>query len=91
MSDTTIDQDVVLALAASTHFETDGVCFAARRSGLYRSADAGLTFATAYGALNLPSELPTLAVALSPAFPSDHTVFAGAEGGILHQKETEKG
>jgi photosystem II stability/assembly factor-like uncharacterized protein len=78
-----MDQDIVLALAASPDFAHDGICFAARRSGLHVSDDGGQSFAPTYDSLNLQTELPTLAVALSPSFRSDHTVFAGAEGGIL--------
>ena len=37
-------QDLVYALAASPNFDQDGVCFAARRSGLYRSEDGGRTW-----------------------------------------------
>jgi photosystem II stability/assembly factor-like uncharacterized protein len=77
------DQDMVLALAASPDFAQDGLCFAARRSGLYRSADGGESFEFAYDSLNLQTELPTLAVAFSPSFAHDHTVFAAAEGGIV--------
>jgi photosystem II stability/assembly factor-like uncharacterized protein len=76
-------QDIVLAIAASPTFAGDGLCFAARHAGLFRSTDGGLTFESAYGALNLQADLPTLAVTLSPQFTADHTVFAGAEGGIL--------
>lgn len=77
------DQDMVLAIATSPTFERDGLCFAARHSGLYRSTDGGRTFELTYGSLNLQTELPTLAVAVSPLFATDHTLFAGAEGGIL--------
>ena len=34
-------QDAVYALATSPEFARDGVCFAARNSGLYRSDDGG--------------------------------------------------
>lgn len=78
-----LNQDMVLAIATSPTFAQDGLCFAARHSGLYRSTDGGRTFEPAYGSLNLSTELPTLAVALSPQFATDHTLFAGAEGGIL--------
>jgi photosystem II stability/assembly factor-like uncharacterized protein len=76
-------QDITYALATSPSFEQDGICFAARGSGLYRSADGGQTWQPAYGTLDLQVPLPTMAVALSPDFASDRTVFAGAPGGIL--------
>ncbi|MGC8781240.1 MAG: hypothetical protein ACP5UQ_10280 [Anaerolineae bacterium] len=75
--------DVVYALAASPAFDRDGICFAARSSGLYRSADGAATWQPAYASLGLAEAVPTPAVALSPAFPSDHTVFAGVAGAIL--------
>jgi photosystem II stability/assembly factor-like uncharacterized protein len=75
--------DITYALAASPGFSNDGICFAARGSGLYRSDDRGDTWHFAYGALNLEAPLPTLAVVVSPDFESDRAVFAGAPGGIL--------
>lgn len=76
-------EDIVLALTASPDFANDGICFAGRNSGLYRSADGGDTWRFAYGALGLDTPLPTTAVAVSPAFASDRSLFAGAHGGIL--------
>jgi photosystem II stability/assembly factor-like uncharacterized protein len=76
-------QDIVLSIAVSPAFAEDGLCFAARHAGLFRSADGGRTFKPAYDSLKLQTELPTLAVAVSPQFTADHSVFAGAEGGIL--------
>lgn len=76
-------QDPVLALAASPAFSQDGLCFAARRSGLYRSEDRGITWQPAYIALELGAALATSAVAVSPAFESDHSVFAGVHGAVL--------
>jgi len=79
----TAQTDVVYALAASPAFERDGICFAARGSGLYRSTDGGATWQPAYASLGLDEAVPTPAVAVSPDFPSDHTVFAGVAGAIL--------
>ncbi|MEJ5198595.1 MAG: hypothetical protein WHX53_06700 [Anaerolineae bacterium] len=75
--------DVVYALAASPAFDRDGICFAARGSGLYRSTDGGATWQLAYASLGLDEAVATPAVAISPDFPSDHTVFAGVAGAIL--------
>ena len=76
-------QDIVYAVAASPDFVRDRLCFAARRSGLFRSEDGGLSWEDAYRSLELPEALLTLCVAVSPDFASDHSVFAGASGGIL--------
>lgn len=76
-------QEIVYALATSPSFEQDGICFAARGSGLYRSEDGGQSWKPAYESMNLKAPLPTMAVAISPDFASDRTVFAGVPGGIL--------
>ena len=73
--------DLVYALAASPDFAEDGICFAARRSGLYRSDNGGLTWHSTYDSLGLQDPLPTLAVAVSPDFGSDRSVFGGVPGG----------
>jgi photosystem II stability/assembly factor-like uncharacterized protein len=75
--------DIVHALAASPNFAQDGVCFAARQSGLYRSEDSGESWQFAYESLQLEAELVTAAVAVSPNFVEDRHVFAGVSGGIL--------
>ncbi len=73
-------QDIVLALAASPGFAHDGICFAARASGLYRSEDGGRNWHFAYERLDLGASLATTAVAISPDFETDHSVFAGVHG-----------
>jgi photosystem II stability/assembly factor-like uncharacterized protein len=83
MTGDSLTQDTVYALAASPEFAGDGVCFAARASGLYRSEDGGATWQDAYVDLGLTAPLTTAAVALSPDFAHDRTVFAGALGGVL--------
>lgn len=87
MNDTTatmaLSQDFAISLAASPSFARDGVCFAARGSGLYRSRDGGMTWRSAYESLTSDDSMPTMAVALSPDFISDRGVFAGLVGGIL--------
>jgi photosystem II stability/assembly factor-like uncharacterized protein len=83
MTEKTQFQDITYALAASPNFPQDGICFAARGSGLYRSEDGGQTWRFAYETLNLEAPLPTMAIAISPDFASDRTVFAGVPGGIL--------
>lgn len=82
-------QDVVYHLAPSPAFAEDGVCFAARMSGLYRSDDGGATWRFVYESLEGEqarlddAPVATTAVALSPAFASDRSVFAGVQGAVL--------
>jgi len=82
--------DTIFSLAASPGFAEDGLCFAARRSGLYHSTDHGETWDLAYRALNLDADLATLAVAVSPAFGADETVFTGVAGGVLRSQNAGK-
>ncbi len=79
--------DPVYALAASPAFERDGVCFAARSTGLYGSQDGGQSWRSLYGSLALTEPLATAAVALSPDFAADQTLFAGAPGGVLRSSD----
>ena len=44
-------QDIIYSLAASPNYAQDGICFSARASGLYRSADGGHTWQYAYGSV----------------------------------------
>jgi hypothetical protein len=83
-------QDIVYSLAASPQFAEDGLCFAARGSGLYRSDDGGLTWRSLYDSLNLNAPLATMAVAISPDFGADHQVYAGVSEGILCSSDAGK-
>jgi photosystem II stability/assembly factor-like uncharacterized protein len=87
MTEETQAQDLVYALAASPGFARDGICFAARPAGLYRSEDGGHTWQFAYESLNLDNPLATTAVVLSPDFETDQTVFAGVAGGLLRSTD----
>jgi len=88
MSEEKLTPNAVYSLAASPNFRQDGICFAACRSGLFRSDDGGQTWRFSYDSLNLQSPLATLAVVISPEFASDHSVFAGAPGGILRSVDS---
>ena len=75
-------QDFVFSFTLSPTFETDRICFQARLSGLYRSADGGGTWHLAYDRLGLHGPLLTTSVGFSPGFASDRTVFAGVHGAV---------
>lgn len=83
--------DIVYSLATSPNFERDGVCFAARASGLFRSEDGGFTWQAAYASLELETPLMTAAVAVSPDFEADKSVFAGVPGAILRSVDGGQG
>ncbi len=87
MRDETPITEIVHALAASPDFARDGICFAARSSGLYRSSDASQTWQLAYDSLRPEKPLPTSAVVLSPYFAADRTVFAGVPGAVLRSED----
>ena len=76
-------EDPVYCLAASPAFSKDGICFAARTSGLILSNDGGVNWENAYASLGLRESLSTTAVCLSPNFTKEKHVFAGVPGGIL--------
>jgi photosystem II stability/assembly factor-like uncharacterized protein len=80
---TTTDHDIVYALVASPGFAEDGVCFAARHSGLWRSDDRGERWQPVGDIPGAPVGVAVTAVAVSPNFHSDGRVFAGLHGGIL--------
>ncbi len=75
--------DFVYALAVVP----GGACLAARESGLYRSSDDGKTWQSAYGTLRLKGPLSASALAISPDFARDRTLFVGVSGGILRSTD----
>lgn len=83
-------EDPVYCLAASPAFSFDGICFAARSSGLIYSEDSGVNWQSAYASLNLTESLATTAVCLSSNFPKEKHVFAGVPGGILRSLDGGK-
>jgi photosystem II stability/assembly factor-like uncharacterized protein len=77
-------EDHIFQLAAAPASSTRPVvCFAARLSGLYRSADGGQTWELAYQNLRPGETLATTAVAISPNFVHEPAVFAGLNGALL--------
>jgi photosystem II stability/assembly factor-like uncharacterized protein len=80
-------EDIVYALAASPGFGENGLCFAARTTGLFRSQDGARSWQDAYTSLDLSAVLTTPAVALSPTVETDATLFDGAPGGVLRSAD----
>jgi len=87
VSTDTVSTDIVYGLDASPSFQEDARCFAAKRSGLYRSEDGGTSWEDAYESLDLGQPLATAAVSISPAFGRDQTVFAGVHGAVLRSTD----
>ncbi len=87
MTELTRKQDCVYALAPSPDFVRDGACFVARESGLYKYDSRPQTWRDAYETLQLPGPLVTPAVALSPSFATDRTLYAGTNGGVLRSED----
>lgn len=75
-------QEFVHALVASPDFDRDGLCLAARTSGLYHSDDGGRTWQIVDIQSATDTPLPCAAVAFSPDFAADHSLFAGAPGAV---------
>jgi photosystem II stability/assembly factor-like uncharacterized protein len=75
-------KDYVYCLAPSPNFIQDGLIFAAKQSGLYRSTDSGQNWDDAYAALKLEVALPTTFVTLIPQ-QENIFVFACVEGNVL--------
>lgn len=82
--------DAVYALAASPDYARDGICFAACSSGLHRSQDGGQSWQP----LPLMSEqtehsapLAATALAISPDFRHDRSLFTAVKGGILRSSD----
>lgn len=75
--------DTIHLFACSPSFIADGICFAARDFGLYKSGDGGRTWHSAYERLQLARPLPTTSVLVSPEFAVDRRVYVGVHGGIL--------
>lgn len=70
--------DLVYSLAASGR-----IALAARESGLVRTNDGGKNWHPVYASPGADIPLPATAIALSPQFATDQTVFAAVSGAIL--------
>ena len=75
-------EDYVYCLTASPNFKKDGLVFAAKKSGLYRSTDTGKTWHDAFASLETSERVPITAAAVAAASEITY-VFAGLEGQIL--------
>src|SRR5688500_9002886 len=84
----TENQDIIYALAASPNFQQDGLCFAARHSGLWHTNDGGQHWQAVHNIPFVPDSFVASAVALSPNFAFDGTVFVGVSGGILCSRDS---
>lgn len=73
----------VNVLAVSPSYDTDGIVFAGAEGGLLRSIDRGATW------IGQPGDL-IYALAVSPAFGADHTVFASGNRGKVF-RSTDSG
>ena len=78
MTNKTQTQDITYSISASPAFAQDGVCFAARASGLYRSDDGGTSWRFTYDSLKLNTALPTLAVVVSIVFATGSSLATAA-------------
>lgn len=76
------NDDFVYGLAASPNFKVDGLVFAAKKSGLYRSIDKGRTWENAFASLKFSAPLP-ISSAMVAIVAEITYVFACAEGQIL--------
>lgn len=64
--------------------------YAACQSGLYSSADGGMSWHDAYATLQMSQRLTIASVAVSPAYAHDQTLFAGALGGVLRSTDRSR-
>lgn len=79
--------DTVNALLTCQRDADPPAWFLAHTKGLLRSVDSGQTWHDAYQTLELEASLSTAALAISPDFARDGTLFAGALGGILRSAD----
>ena len=83
--DTFTADDVCFSLAHMPDLLADrlGICLAGCTSGLYRTHTSGLSWHNLYDRLPMRVNLPVTAVAFSPSFSIDHTMFAAVAGNVF--------
>ena len=82
-------KDYIYDVALSPNFLEDGICFAGRETGLWRSQNGGQTWQNVFESLGTEQQISALAVCLSPNFALDGLVFVGSTGVML--KSEDKG
>jgi photosystem II stability/assembly factor-like uncharacterized protein len=90
MTSTFTAADGVFSLACMPELQPDrsGICLAGCSSGLYRSHNSGLTWQNLYDRLSMRVQLPVTAVAFSPRFGEDHTMFAAVAGNVFRSEDS---
>ena len=83
----TTPQDQVYALAVTADASGAPLCFAARQSGLWQSADRDGRWRKVGPLANVPDDLSVTTIAFSPNFGADATLFAGVRGGVLRSSD----
>jgi photosystem II stability/assembly factor-like uncharacterized protein len=78
-------EDIIFALACERGKPSPegSLMFAAKASGIFRSADGGKNWDLAFHLEDMQEPLPALSICLSPDFGHDHNVFVGVPGGVL--------
>jgi photosystem II stability/assembly factor-like uncharacterized protein len=77
-----VDSSILMLAASGNDW------FAATTVGLFHSTNSGRSWVNALAASGITQELVVPAVALSPNYRDDHTMLAGAAGGILRSADS---
>lgn len=85
MAGTFTAEDMVISLACAPDVQPDRpvMCLAGCSSGLYRSTSSGVNWVNLYNRLPMRIKLPVTAVAFSPRFWDDHSMFATVAGNVF--------
>lgn len=71
-------EDMIYAVATF-----DSTIFTARQTGLFYTSDGDDQWQNLYDSLKVDTDIPTLAVAVSPNYAHDKTLIVGVNGGIM--------